>query len=185
MATAKTPASAWVEAALPLLAAGGPEAIRVEQLAARLGVTKGGFYWHFPNRAALLDAVLAHWERAAVEDVIAEIEALPTTPREKLRQLFEIAFAFALEADGLRVELAVRDWSRRDPAVADRLRGVDDRRMAYLRRLFGQLADDPLDAEARCLTAYSLFVGQHFLAAGHGELERGDVLHRALDHLLA
>ena len=48
----------------------------------------------------------------------------------------------------------MRDWARRDPGVAGRLAGVDERRMAYMRTLFGQVTDDPLDAEARCLVAY-------------------------------
>ena len=56
MANVRTPREAWIEAALQALATGGPDAIRVEALAASLGVSKGGFYWHFENRQALLDA---------------------------------------------------------------------------------------------------------------------------------
>jgi len=42
-------------AALRALATGGPDAVRVEALAVSLGVSKGGFYWHFTDRQALLD----------------------------------------------------------------------------------------------------------------------------------
>ncbi|WP_246083372.1 hypothetical protein [Nonomuraea diastatica] len=35
----------------------------------------------------------------------------------------------------LPIDLAVRDWARRDEAVAERLRRVDNRRMALRRRL--------------------------------------------------
>ncbi|HMJ02024.1 MAG TPA: helix-turn-helix domain-containing protein, partial [Conexibacter sp.] len=52
MAKLRTPRSAWIEAALQALASGGPESIRVEALAAHLGVSKGGFYWHFGDRGA-------------------------------------------------------------------------------------------------------------------------------------
>ena len=41
--------------ALRALADGGPDAVRVEPLARALGVTKGGFYWAFDGRQALLD----------------------------------------------------------------------------------------------------------------------------------
>ena len=41
MPARKTPPEAWVDAALAALAEGGPEAIRIEVLAASLGVTKG------------------------------------------------------------------------------------------------------------------------------------------------
>ncbi|NYJ03514.1 AcrR family transcriptional regulator [Nocardioides thalensis] len=184
MATAKTPAEAWVDAALPVLAAGGPDAVRVEQLANGLGVTKGGFYWHFPDRAAFLQRVLDRWEQLAVENVIEQLESHPGAARDKLRELFDIAFAFAVADEGQRAELAIRDWARRDPAVEARLRGVDERRMAYLRDLFAQICDDPLDTEARALTAYSLFVGQHFLATGHDGHTRHEVLRAALEGLL-
>jgi AcrR family transcriptional regulator len=33
------------------LAAGGPDAVRIEPLAQALGVTRGGFYWHFDEGA--------------------------------------------------------------------------------------------------------------------------------------
>ena len=180
MATVRTPRGAWIDAALGALAAGGPDAVRVEALATSLGVSKGGFYWHFTDRRALLDEMLGAWETAVVEDVIARVESAPADPRAKLQHLFELASTL----DGLAVELALRDWSRRDRDVAARLRAIDERRMAYLRSLFGQFCADAGDAEARSLLAYSLFIGSAFLGAEHGDLTRPDVLQLAVDHLL-
>ena len=49
--------------------ASGVEGVRVEVLAKNLGVTKGGFYRRFRDRAALLDAMLQNWsERAHCRD---------------------------------------------------------------------------------------------------------------------
>lgn len=184
MASVKTPADAWLDAGLAALAEGGPDAVRVERLAAALGVTKGGFYWHFTDRSAFLTRVLDRWERAAVEDVIAVLESHPADARDRLRELFGLAMGFAVSGEGAGVELAVRDWARRDPAVADRLRGIDDRRMSYMRSLFARFCDDAIEVEARCLLAYSVFLGQHLVAATHGDYARADVLQRALDDLL-
>ncbi|HYP55470.1 MAG TPA: helix-turn-helix domain-containing protein, partial [Solirubrobacterales bacterium] len=50
MPATRTPRTAWVEEGLRALATGGPDAVRVEALARALGVTKGGFYWHFDGR---------------------------------------------------------------------------------------------------------------------------------------
>ena len=50
----RTPRERWIEAGLQALAAGGPDAVRIDPLAKALGVTRGGFYWHFENRDALL-----------------------------------------------------------------------------------------------------------------------------------
>ena len=117
------------------LAAAGPDAVRIEALAKGLGVSKGGFYWHFEDRRALIEETLEHWERAGTDDVIAAVDGGPGDGRAKVRRLFELAPS----AKGLfAVELALRDWSRRDRDVARRLRRVDDRRLGYLRSLFGQ-----------------------------------------------
>ena len=49
-------AAAWEEAALAALETQGVAGVAIEPLARALGVTKGSFYWHFVDRAALLQA---------------------------------------------------------------------------------------------------------------------------------
>ncbi|MBC2934510.1 TetR/AcrR family transcriptional regulator [Nocardioides sp. zg-1228] len=184
MATAKTPAVEWIAAGLRALASGGPDAVRVERLAAELGVTKGGFYWHFADRRDFLDKLLDAWETTVVEEVISHIETHGGAARERLSGLFEVAVLLADVDGGLRAEPAIRDWARRDPAVAERLRRIDGRRMDFMRSLFLQFCPEPLDAEARCLQAYSLLIGSYFLRPDHGDLAHTQVLERAFEHLL-
>jgi AcrR family transcriptional regulator len=182
MAKVRTPREAWVEAALQALASGGPEAIRIEALATQLGVSKGGFYWHFKDRVALIEEMLDSWERRVVGDVIAQIESEPEEPRAKLRHLFELA---ASSPDLLPIELALRDWSRRDATVAARLRRVDNQRMEYMRSLFGPICADEGDVEARSILAFSLFIGSSFILAEHPGRSRGQVLQLAMNRLLS
>jgi AcrR family transcriptional regulator len=179
MAKVQTPRGAWVDAALQALASGGPDAVRVESLAASMGVSKGGFYWHFKNRQALFGEMLDAWERTGVEDVIERVESQPDDARSKLKHLFDLARSADFE-----VELAFRDWSRREEAVAERLRRVDNRRMEYLRLLFGQFCTDADDVEARSMLAFSLFIGTYFIAARHPARTRLQVLQLAIDRLL-
>src|SRR5829696_7098402 len=153
----RTPSSKWIEVGLRGLAAGGPDAVRVEQLAQALGVTKGSFYRHFDDRGALLEGMLGR------------LFALPSI---RGRQL-------------LKIELAIRDWARRDKAVAKRLRRIDNRRMDYMRSLFGAFCADEEEVEVRCMLAFSMFIGSHFIAAEHGLRSRPDVLSLALKRLLA
>lgn len=167
MATVRTPRRSWVKAGLDALAAGGPQAVRVEAIARHLGVSKGGFYWHFDDREALLREMLDAWERESVDDVINEIDGKGGNERARLRRLFELASS----TEGGRIDLAVRDWARRDSAARARLRRVDNRRIAYMRSLFGAILDDADEIEARCVIALSLFVGMHFIAADHGRGE--------------
>jgi AcrR family transcriptional regulator len=176
VAVTRTPRGRWVEEGLRALANGGPDAIRIEPLAQTLGVTKGGFYWHFADRGALLGEVLDAWERVNLEGVIERVERDGGDARTRLRRLFALAFS---GTEALRTDLAVRDWARRDPAVAERVRRVDNRRMEYLRSLFGAWVQDEAEVEARGLLALSLWIGNHFIAADHGTHSRKAVLERA------
>lgn len=178
----RTPRSTWIDAGLAALAAGGPNAVRVEALAQSLGVTKGGFYWHFDDRPALLREMLAAWEEMVVDEVIERVEAGGGEARAKLRRLFSAATAAG--SDLIRVELAIRDWARRDRGVARRLRRVDNRRMDYMRALFGEFCADPDDVEARCVLAFSLFIGSHFIAADYGSRTPAQAIELAASRLL-
>jgi AcrR family transcriptional regulator len=178
----RTPSSAWIDQGLRALAAGGPDAVRIDSLAQALGVTRGGFYWHFDDRSALLEQILDTWERRSVDEVIERVESEGGDPRAKLRRLSALA---ASSDEPLRIDLAVRDWARREQPVADRLRRVDNQRMDYMRSLFGAFCADEDDVEARCTVFYSLWIGSHFIAADHGARSRADVLKLALRQLLA
>jgi AcrR family transcriptional regulator len=172
----------WIDEGLRALAAGGPEAVRVEPLAQALGVTKGGFYWHFDDRRALLDEMLDAWERMAIDEAVGQVEGEGGDARERLRRLFALA---AKSRQLLKIDLAVRDWARRDRAVAKRLRRVDNRRMDYMRSLFGAFCTDEADVEARCMIAMSLFIGSPFVAADHGARSRADVMTLVFEQLAA
>jgi AcrR family transcriptional regulator len=177
----RTPRGRWIDEGLRALAAGGPDAVRIEPLAQTLGVTRGGFYWHFEDRGALLEEMLDTWERASTDEVLERVERKGGDARTKLRRAGALTFSDWL----LPIDLAVRDWARRDPAVAERLRRVDNRRMEYLRLLFAAFCRDEDDVEARSMLAFSLLIGNHFMAADHGVRSRADVLELAVSRLLA
>jgi AcrR family transcriptional regulator len=181
MALTRTPRSSWIEEGLRALAAGGADAVRVEPLAKALGVTKGGFYWHFNDRRALLEEMLDTWERVSVDEVIERIEGEGGEARAKLRLLWTLAatgedLLWGDPEELLRIDLAIRDWARREEAVAERLRRVDNRRMDYMRSLIGAFCADEDEVEVRCMIGFSLWIGNHFIAADHGARSRAEVV---------
>jgi AcrR family transcriptional regulator len=177
----RTPRDKWIEEGLQALAAGGPDAVRVEALAKKLGVTKGGFYGSFADRDALLEAMLDAWERESTDEVIDRVEREGGDPRTKIQRAGVLTFS----SDRLLpIDLAIRDWARRDEAVAERLARVDNRRMALLREMIGTFCSDADEVEARSLLAFCVAIGEHFLAADHGDRTRAQVLVRAADLLL-
>lgn len=79
-----------LEAAEVRLAEGGPDAVRVQRLAADLGVTDAAIYHHFGNRAGLLDALArfgARRLRTSMEEVVAEHQG----GQPDIRALVELA----------------------------------------------------------------------------------------------
>jgi hypothetical protein len=103
--------------------------------------------------------------------VIDRVEREGGDAMARARRAAELTFSDEL----LPIDLAVRDWARRDPAVADRLRRVDNFRMDYLRTLLGTVCADEDELEARCLIAFSVAIADHFIAADHGTRSRADV----------
>jgi hypothetical protein len=84
----------------------------------------------------------------------------------------------------LRIDLAIRDWARRDEQVAERLRRVDNQRMQLAREMIATFCSDPDEVEARSLLAFCLAIGHHFLAAEHPGRTHSDVRARAADLIL-
>ena len=143
----------WVTAALAALAEGGLAAVAVEPLAARLGATKGSFYWHFAGREALLEAALARWEQVETDAVIALGDAEPDR-LARMRALLTIA----LRPPGASVELALQP-SAGHPLVGPALVRVTRRRLEYLGAVFRDLGFGPEEAERRSLLAYTAYLG--------------------------
>jgi AcrR family transcriptional regulator len=181
MAVARTPRARWIEEGLQALTGGGPDAVRIESVARALGVTKGGFYGYFNDRRALLEEMLDTWERRVIDEVIERVEGEGGDARTRLRRLFALTSSSASEV--LKIELAIRDWARRDKSVAKRLKRVDNRRMEYMRALFADFCRDGDEVETRCLLAFSLFIGSPFITADHDGRSRVDVVEQALEWL--
>jgi len=145
----------WAAAALAVIAEGGLPAVAVEPLAARLGTTKGSFYWHFANRAALLEAALDRWERQTTTDVDARVRAAAAEPLARLRLLITEVVRMA-ESDRIGLALLA---SAAHPAVAAALARVTQQRLAIIAGLFTELGFPPAAARRRALLAYSTYLG--------------------------
>ncbi len=172
----------WADAALAAIAEGGLAAVAVEPLAARLGTTKGSFYWHFANREALLQAALARWEEQTTTAVIDEINRVPDSASAKLRLLIIRVIAMA-EQDQIGPALLS---TARHPAVAPVLARVTRTRIEAIAALFGKLGFPPPEAQSRALFAYSAYLGHAQLAHSTPELlpRTRDTRRAYLDHAL-
>lgn len=149
----------WVTAAIAALGESGLTGVAVEPLAKRLGATKGSFYWHFKDRGALVDAVLARWEQLGTDEVIARLDAL-ADPVERLRLLFTEVIEYATEGREELALLAAID----QPVVADAMRRVAARRIEYVAAQLRLLAVPAAQASTRAAVAVGIYHGINQLA---------------------
>lgn len=149
----------WLQAAFQALRAGGVEAVKVEPLARALGLTKGSFYWHFRDRDALLEALLAEWESRAGARILARIEAAGSSPEARLSLLFETVIR---EGRGA-LDPAIRAWALADRRALACLERVDELRLAWLERLFQTMGFAGVEARTRARLAYLALIGEYAL----------------------
>ncbi len=151
----------WITAALDAIADGGVAAVGVEPLAARLGATKGSFYWHFENRDALLEAAIRRWEKETTTDVVADIAAAShDAPASQFRRLV-VSVIERAEQDRVGPALLA---SAAHPAVAPALARVTAARLALIAGVFRHLGFTPAETRRRALLAYSAYLGHGQLA---------------------
>ena len=154
---AKRPHQDWVDGALPLLSNGGIDAVRIEPLAKQLGVSKGSFYWHFENRAALLQSLLQQWEQLGTSAIIELVERQGSDPTSQLRALAEASCTADPVANA--VEVGVRTWGQTDPVAAEAVARVDKRRLDYVTRLLVSAGLPRPLARRRTLLFYRMIIG--------------------------
>jgi len=150
----------WITAALAAIAEGGLAAVAVEPLAARLGTTKGSFYWHFGNRDALVDAAIRQWEKETTTDVAREIAAARDAPASQFRRLVAGVIERA-EQDRVGPALLA---SAAHPVVAPALERVTAARLTVIATVLRRVGFRPAEARRRALLAYSAYLGHVQLA---------------------
>jgi AcrR family transcriptional regulator len=147
-------ASDWAEAALQLIAEKGLGALTVSALAARLGVTKGSFYWHFQGRSDLLAAALARWEQRATTENIRGLDAVED-PRRRL----ELILSAAAQPPRSRSLYAALAEAAEDPVVRRVLNRVASARITYLEVCYSHLGFPAAPAKAHAVFAYAAYRG--------------------------
>jgi AcrR family transcriptional regulator len=153
-------AAAWVDAAFDLLAEGGIDAVRVDPLAKRLGVTRGSFYWHFKDREALHKAMLKQWRKEATYRVGDRIERAASDAGERLKRTLALPSSGAKATRAAAIEMAIRFWGRRDEDAAQAVRLIDHQRLGYYAKLFIERGHTPEEARRRAYLFYATLMSQ-------------------------
>ena len=150
--------AAWIQAALDTLADEGVTGIRVEVLAKRLHVTKGSFYWHFKDRQDLLAGVLDTWKDGRIRDIIKQTRPEPGKEEAQIFHVIDV-YSASRNKKGILIELAMREWARRDAPAAATVEEVDAWRLRCARELFLAIGLPLHEASTRSMLLYAYVFG--------------------------
>ena len=136
----------WLRCAADIVAKEGGAHTTIDNLCARLGVTKGSFYAHFADRKDFVRQFVQQWSKASTQSVISEIDKLQDEPAEA-RLLALMRHLRGLKTK--RVEVALRAWAENDSVVAEGVRLTDEKRYDYVRQIFREMGFRGADLEVR------------------------------------
>lgn len=174
---------AWVEAGFAELARAGVEGVRVEVLAKTLGVTKGGFYRRFADRAALLEAMLEAWRQGRIAAVAQQTRLDGQTPRERLRAVIQL-YSERVNPEGMAVELAIRQWARSEQNAAAAVASVDAARLKHVGDLYRATGLVAEEADAQAFLFYCFIFGQSLLFVERSPRKLSQLVAKSAEKLL-
>ncbi|WP_083519507.1 TetR/AcrR family transcriptional regulator [Bradyrhizobium jicamae] len=173
----------WIEAGFEEIARTGVEGVRVEVLAKNLGVTKGGFYRRFRDRAALLEGMLQHWSAGRIAAIEKHTSLDGATARERLKALIA-RYSERINTEGMAVELAIRQWARSDELAAAAVASVDAARLKNVGQLYRATGLPPEEADAQAFLFYCFVFGQSLLFLERGQRKRAQLVAKSAETLL-
>ncbi|MEH6548509.1 MAG: TetR/AcrR family transcriptional regulator [Pseudomonadales bacterium] len=150
----------WLRLALDSLAEQGTGALKVQNLAEALGVTRGSFYWHFTDRAEFISALLNYWHDRYTLPVPDLVAAYKGSGKEKFLCFLRTVF----ENDLTRFDLPIRSWAMQDPEVEEQVRRTDKFRLEFTKNLFIEMGFSNSQADLRAHSCVSyLIMGRQLL----------------------
>ncbi len=151
----------WLNMARAVLISHGVAEVKILALGQRLGVSRSSFYWYFKSRAQLLEALLGDWEARNTHSIVAACTRPATDICEAACNFFRCFFDPGKFDQGL--DFAVREWSRRDGAVRQRIDAADRARLTALTGMYIHHGYAPQDADIRARVIYFMQLGYHAL----------------------
>jgi AcrR family transcriptional regulator len=164
----------WLDTARQALIEDGTAGIEINKLAKRLGVSRGGFYWFFKDRAQLLEELLEYWVRTSTV-LFERIVQVPG--RSGMDKYLAIVDLWVDESEyDPKWDGAVRDWARTSESVRQAVQRVDQKRIGVLEQIFNDLGYEGTEAHIRARVSYYHQVGYYAMGVQESRKERRALL---------
>lgn len=151
----------WIDEGIRVLGEDGAAGVRIDRIAARLGLSKGSFHHHFDGAEGYKRELLAHWERMSLDSLRAAIEESgeSASTREVLGRLTELLRPDGVLPFGPRLDTAVRAWAASDDDARGAQGRVDSERLRAIEAVWRRASDDDETVRISALLPYLILVG--------------------------
>ncbi len=147
----------WLQAASDALLESGVEAVKIQSLARRLGISRTSFYWFFRDREELLSALVARWRDKNTGGLVQQTQAYAESLAEAMLNVFDCW----LDRDlfDSQFEFAIRSWALQTPEILAEVQKADQMRIEALTRMFMRFGYDEAVADVHARTTYLVQIG--------------------------
>lgn len=160
----------WLDAAYQALIEGGVEAVKIQPLGKRLGLSRTSFYWFFKDRGELLGALLARWRDKNTGGIVGRAEAYAESIAEAMLNVFDCWYD--AELFDPKFEFAVRSWALRSDEILGEVRAADALRLGALARMLMRHGHDAATADVAARTVYLVQIGYISMQTEETQAER-------------
>lgn len=160
----------WLAAAYKLLIKEGIDAVKVMPLAKQLGLTRTGFYWHFQDLAELHAGIIRLWQDRNTGVMLDKCQAPSASLCDALFHLVDCWID--PELFDAPLDLAIRNWARRDEALQKLVDTSDAQRIEAVREVFTRFGADPEIAQYRAMTAILTQTGYYSMEISEPRYKR-------------
>ena len=142
----------WLARSLEILGEAGPGELRIDTITAKMGVSKGSFYWHFKNRADYIESLAKYWDLWSNDQVIDRIKSMKAESITKMKSLITSVIGGNLGA----YDAAVQMLMHKEPQIAPIVTKGFMKRLKLLHLLFGKMGfkGDQLESRKRLFVGY-------------------------------
>lgn len=162
----------WLDEGAQVLAEEGPAGVRIDRIAARLGLSKGSFHHHFAGADGYKRDLLGHIEELstrALDDAIAGATVAGDV-QATLAKLSELIGSGG-GPHHPQLDVALRGWASSDAEVRATQGRIDQARLAALQGVWRPYVDTDEQARRAALLPYLLAVGASVVTPPVGPAE--------------
>ncbi|MBW2941718.1 TetR/AcrR family transcriptional regulator [Zhongshania aquimaris] len=172
----------FINEAFQLIAeAGTAEALTIDSVCLRLGVSKGSFYWHFKGRDSLVDGLVEAWSGNFHVTIHRAIEAQTA---DNGRTIIEEISYYWLSSNMSKLDQVMRHWAQHDERVYKAVRRADELLLDFLKSNIKTLGYSENDSHRRARLMMAIGIAEPMLAHLPKVSEDADEIRWILDSVV-